>query len=778
MRKAKQSSTHPEMPRLSVEQVVDQRELRQEVSSTDLVVAGGGISGVCAAVAAAREGCKVVLIQDRPVLGGNASSEVRLWMLGATSHMGNNNRWSREGGVVGDILVENMYRNPEGNPLILDALLLEMVEGCGGITLLLNTCVTAVKKSDATRIESVEAFCSQNSTRYSVQGKMFMDCTGDGILAFLAGAAFRMGAEMADEFGEKMAPSDAFGNLLGHSLYFYSKDTGKAVDFIKPAFCDVDIAAIYRYRSFKVSDQGCNFWWVEYGGRCDTVHDTETIKWELWKIVYGIWDYIKNSGKFPEARTHTLEWVGTIPGKRESRRFEGYKILTQRDIVERRVHPDAIAYGGWALDLHPADGVYSKEKPCLQRHAKAVYQIPLGATLSRSSGNLAFGGRIISTTHVAFGSSRVMATCGNVAQGTAVALAYALRQGLSFASILEQEHIDRIQKRLLRMGHHIPGVPLHDDEDLSAAAELRASSEYRLCQLVQDGPGRPLDVSCAMLIPTGAGSIPLLTVPVEVNSATELRVELRRSGRAGEFTPDVTLEVVCVAVCPGDSRVTILFESVLSEDGYHFICFLKNEAIRLGDSSQRMTGVLSLFNGINKAVSNHGRQEGGEDLGIESFEFWCPGRRPGGRNLALNFDKPVFKFGVESLRSGYARPTDLPNAWIADPEDPEPSVTLRWDCEQSIQSVVVMLDTDYDHAMESVLMGHPEREMPFCVRELSLWDGEGVCVGQVTNNHHSRVVFKMDSPLRTRILVLRVEHPSRSVPASLFSIRCYQRQLC
>src|SRR5690348_6975134 len=100
------------------------RSLFSENIDADLVIVGGGVSGVCCAITAAREGLRVALVQDRPVLGGNASSEVRLWILGATSHMGNNNRWSREGGVIGELLIENTYRNPQGNPIIFDAILL------------------------------------------------------------------------------------------------------------------------------------------------------------------------------------------------------------------------------------------------------------------------------------------------------------------------------------------------------------------------------------------------------------------------------------------------------------------------------------------------------------------------------------------------------------------------------------------------------------------------------------------------------------------------------
>jgi len=192
--------------------------------SGDLLIVGGGMSGVCAAITAAREGVKVILVQDRPVLGGNASSEVRMWIFGATSHLGNNNRWSREGGVIDEILVENLYRNREGNTIIFDTLLLEKVIEEENITLLLNTAACDVAKSSENRIESVRAFCSQNSTMYTLSAPLFCDASGDGLIGFASGAAFRMGAESKEEFGELFAPDKKYGELLGHTIYFYSKE--------------------------------------------------------------------------------------------------------------------------------------------------------------------------------------------------------------------------------------------------------------------------------------------------------------------------------------------------------------------------------------------------------------------------------------------------------------------------------------------------------------------------------------------------------------------------
>src|SRR5688500_8742788 len=183
------------------------RNLFTEQIDADLVIVGGGVSGVCCAITAAREGLKIVLVQDRPVLGGNASSEIRLWILGATSHMGNNNRWAREGGVIDEILVENTYRNPEGNPVIFDLILLEKIVEEKNINLYLNTAVYEVLKDEPDKIKAVKGYCSQNQTEYIFKSPLFCDASGVGIVAFLAVASFRMGAESRKEINEKLTPS-------------------------------------------------------------------------------------------------------------------------------------------------------------------------------------------------------------------------------------------------------------------------------------------------------------------------------------------------------------------------------------------------------------------------------------------------------------------------------------------------------------------------------------------------------------------------------------------
>lgn len=668
------------------------RTFKREQHNVDLVVCGGGLSGVCTAITAARQGVKVVLIQDRPVLGGNASSEVRLWILGATSHMFNNNRFAREGGVVDEILTENTFRNPEGNPVILDTLLLDMVVSEDNIQLLLNTTLVGCdKKGD--RISSIQAFCSQTSMDFDIQATLFADCTGDGVLSFLAGAPFRIGAELKNEFGELFAPSSDYGHLLGHSIYFYSKDTGRPVKYVAPSYAIKDIESeIPRYKTFSVKEMGCQLWWIEHGGRLDTVHDTEKIKWELWRVVYGVWNYFKNSGKFPQAESLTLEWVGMIPGKRESRRFMGPYIMRQQDIIEQRYHTDAVSYGGWSIDLHPADGVFSEIDGCTQWHSKGVYQIPFSSMLCSEVPNLTYGGRTISASHVAFGSTRVMATSGN--NGNALGMAASLCKKLQVdpVMLLEKTNMQLLQLDLMRHGQFIPGYKLHDPLDLvQGAAHVTATSEFELDHLPADGTPKVLTRSLAQMIPLPKGPIPVFQVDVQAVEDTILTVQLRGSQKPYNYTPEVLLGEKSFQLTNINTKLRIDFAAENPQDQYVFLCLMENESVAACTSLTRVSGLMT--------VEHECTQDPPVGIGIDKFERWTPVRRPMGHNLALTVTPPVRAWAAGNIRNGAARATKRANCWApaVDPACEAQILEMKWQQPVQVGRVVMSFDTDFDH---------------------------------------------------------------------------------
>ncbi|HEY0273970.1 MAG TPA: FAD-dependent oxidoreductase, partial [Chitinophaga sp.] len=478
-------------------------------------------------------------------------------------------------------------------------------------------------------------------------------------------------------------------------------------------------------------------------------------------------------GEFPEAATLTLEWVGMIPGKRESRRFEGDYMLTQQDIVQQRTHDDAVAFGGWSIDLHPADGVFSEKPACNQWHSKGIYQIPYRCLYSRNLRNLFLAGRIISTSHVAFGSSRVMATGAYAGQASALAAAMCLRENLEPRQLLEKQHMQRLQTALLKAGQFIPGLALHDREDLAQQATLRASSEYVLHALPADGSYISLTDASGQMLPLPAGPVPEITVYAQATADTWLEVELRTTSTVSHHTPDVTLQTLRLPLQKGVQPVTLVFDTVVPRSGYVFLCFGKNAAVSLQASSLRVTGILSVFNRTNPAVSNFGKQEPPEDIGMDAFEFWCPERRPGGKNLALQLARGIAAFGAENIRNGIDRPVMQPNAWLADPADPAPALTLHWEQPQAIREIVLVFDTDMDHPMESVLMGHPERAMPFCVKAFHLHDEAGHILYETRDNHQTRRHITLAVPAHTRQLTLRITEMHGKVPPGLFAVRCY-----
>ena len=747
------------------------RALKTVEISCDFVVVGGGLAGVCAAIAAARRGVQVCLIQDRPVLGGNASSEIRVWALGATSHMGNNNRFSREGGIIDEILTENMYRNKEGNPILFDMVLMDKVLAEKNITLLLNTAVFDLTKEDK-KITRVVAFCSSSETRYEVRGKYYADCTGDGTVSYMAGVTYRMGAEEKETYGEGFAPdTDKYGELMGHSIFFYMKDNGRPVKYVAPDFAlknvEENISKISNSNYFNTGHHGCKYWWLEWGGRMDTIHDTESIKRELWKVVYGLWDYIKNSGKFPEMENYTLEWVAAIPGKRESRRMKGLYTLTQNDIVSQKEHYDAVSYGGWAVDLHPADGVYAPGPACNQWHSKGIYQIPYRCFVGDEVDNLFFGGRIISASHVANGSTRVMCTSAHGGAVIGEAAALCLKESAPVSYYALEDKVQELRLALEESGHFVPGFCEMDPGNLLNYAEVSASSLWAF-KGFEPAEYVRLDNAAALMLPM-SGKIPAFDVALEADEDTTITVSIRVPEKSQNYTPEHTLASKDIALKSGLSVHSVEFDVTLPQVKNVFITFSKNSKVRIGVTKRLATGVTTVFNQINVAVSNYGRQDAEDNSGFDSFEFWCPMRRPAAYNLALQFSDPIELYSILGLKNAYKRPHMGTNAWAADPQDNHPTISLSWNESQEINRIILFFDNDQDHAMEPIQYGHCDDIMPQCVCSYKISDAQGRLIYECKANHLGVNDIRLPETVTTDKLFIELSH-ALNTPATLFHV--------
>lgn len=454
----------------------ESRMVTEKKLEADVVVVGGGMAGVCAAIAAARNGASVALIQDRQVLGGNSSSEIRMHIVGADCHGGRKDTDSRETGILEELRLEAAVRNPQRSFSMWDLLLYEWVRREPNITLLLNTACVGVKMDAENRIGAVIALRNTTEDLLTVYGKVFIDCSGNGRLGAEAGAEFRIGREGRDEFGESLAPLKPDNKTMGSSILFVARKYDRPMPFKPPDW----IRKFHRcedlpHRPHQTWDYG--YWWVEWGGHLDIVKDNERIRDELMAIALGVWDHIKNSGLHPESENWALEWIGFVPCTRGSRRFLGDHILTQHDLQSGEVFEDGVAYGGWPIDLHPPEGIDTKEPPNFSVQVP-LYNIPLRSLYSRNIVNLLFAGRNISATHVAYASTRVMGTCSVMGQAVGTAAALCVRHRCTPRE-LGKEAIRELQQTLLKQDAYIIGVTNSDPYDLARTAEVRASSEVR-----------------------------------------------------------------------------------------------------------------------------------------------------------------------------------------------------------------------------------------------------------------------------------------------------------
>ncbi|TNJ42399.1 FAD-dependent oxidoreductase [Tamlana fucoidanivorans] len=441
---------------------------RKETVGFDVAVIGGGAAGICAAVAAARNGSKTVLVQDRPVLGGNASSEMRVHLNGVNNIKG---KAERETGIIEEILLHNRFENEQESFPVFDHVMYDFVVREPNLTLMLNTqAIEAVMEGNTIK----SALCWQATTEklITINAPIFIDCSGDGLLAATAGAEYRTGREGKAEFNETYAPDEPDGWQMGATLLMSSKDMGRPMKYSPPSY-----AIKYSHEGASPRRKFAGFqdgiWWIEIGSDDDIIADAEKNRHKLMGYLHGVWDYIKNSGHFPEAENLALDWVGSLPARRESRRFIGDYIMSEKDMTGHKHFEDAVAFGGWSLDEHNPGGIENISEPpsYFHYHFEKIYEFPFRSLYSKNISNLMFAGRNVSQTHIALSSSRIMATCA--LQGQAVGTAASIcNKNRILPREVAQKHINALQEQLLRDDAFIPNRPAKDPLDLARQASL------------------------------------------------------------------------------------------------------------------------------------------------------------------------------------------------------------------------------------------------------------------------------------------------------------------
>lgn len=478
--------------------------IRFEEHDYELIVVGGGMSGLCAAIAAARHGTKVALVHARPVLGGNASSEIRIHISGADQSLKQSDY--AEGGLLYELMLDNKAANPNFCYSIWDMVLFDAVKREKNLTVYFNTVMYDAKVEDDT-VKTI--YCVQETTemRYALSAPLFVDATGNGTLGYYAGAQFRQGSESRHETNEPHAPEQANNERMGNTIMLKAVDMGHPVPFTPPAFAKpltedmlkkrihcvemrdhIDVSESpnpEEYKRTSMTSSACidyGYWWLELmGDGEDIIPDYEKIRDDLMAYCYGLWDHIKNNKEGVHehhAENFALEWVGALPGMRESRRLMGDYMLSECDILEHRVFDDAVAYGGWCVDLHAPHGLLDFDRlPSDCNFYQGVYSIPYRCYYSKNIKNLFMAGRDISTTKLGLASTRIIGCCAIGGEAVGIAAALCTKYGCNPRELTP--HIHELQQEILKDDGFLPGYTNKDEQDLARKATFTATSAQK-----------------------------------------------------------------------------------------------------------------------------------------------------------------------------------------------------------------------------------------------------------------------------------------------------------
>lgn len=453
--------------------------LREEVidkGEWDFVVVGAGPGGVAAAISAARHGMKTALICGRPFVGGNASNEGTIGLDGAGAH---HDGW-QETGIPDEIKALRRNRGA-GWQEAMEILL----AGESLISVFQNElCISA--QTEKGIIHSILCTDCLTLEKHRFKAPLFADCSGDGWLAYYAGAAYHVGREAQHEFQEDLAPLSPdtltmSGCLCGRNdegqqmLAFWAEDMGEPVEFAAPSWA-IKLPqgdALHREPTSFHSAQ----WWMENRNDYDDLWDEEFVRDELVRLAVGYFDWLKNSFTGREATVnYRLIKLPLHNSKRENRRIVGDYMLTEKDYREGVTHPDTVTYTGWTLDVHHPLGMFSgSEGPYLHDKEIPITSVPYRCLYSKNINNLFMASRCSSVTHVALGSTRVEATIATMGQAVGVAAGICKRYGVLPRAVYET-HIQELQQTLLRDDQTIPGIKNEDPDDLALAADIVASS--------------------------------------------------------------------------------------------------------------------------------------------------------------------------------------------------------------------------------------------------------------------------------------------------------------
>jgi len=658
--------------------------LSREVTSLgpyDTVVVGGGLAGTFAAVASARMGCKTALLQNRPVLGGNTSSEVLVRPEGDTTREPLD---PGEGGIIEEIRASSAEGYSDR--------MLELCKRQTNLDLYLNTHATGVQlvsgqTSDALPLDSallmgegrkgtiaaVTAIETTTRRRLSFSGSIFIDCTGDGSIGYWAGAEWRHGREPRSMYDESRAPETPDGHTMGGTLRYATQLMPEPVVFQAPAWArKFDQCEDFNVGRHPQLNFGGWQWVIEYGGMGNTIIDAEEVRDELLRIIWGMWDHAKNhcAKLAAEAPKYKLTWISYVVGKRESRRIIGDYVMTEHDIAKQVLFPDRVSYAGWGIDIHPPGGFYDTEPPATFSH-KLKFSVPFRSLYSKDVDNLMMAGRCISVSHVALGATRVMITCGLQGQAAGTA-AGVCKQHKTSPRGVGQSYIAEVQQQLLKDGCYLIDLPNEDPRDLARRATATASSQSPPVRLEMPVSHRhALTSDRAVLFKVEQG--PIQTVSLYLHSEnrrpTPVELTLRPAAKLGDFDSEQDLAKAPSSVPPrSEGWVTFQLDAQVAP-GYYYVWLPKTPGVSWALFEERLPDAGRAWRPAKGQWNPSG----------EAYKFKINAKPPAAAagTIAEEPQPPADMFAPANAINGFARAIRaVPNSWRPDPKAPLPQWLL------------------------------------------------------------------------------------------------------
>lgn len=766
------------------------KNAKKITESYDVVVLGGGLAGVAAAVSAARHGAKTCLVQDRPVFGGNSSSEVRVTPHGAAAF----HAYARETGIISELLIEERARNHE--PIVengwtnsvWDLTLYDMVVRTPNLKFHLNTSVTGLVMKSPRQIESVVCTVAHAETEITISAKLFVDCTGDGVVAAEAGCEWRMGSEAREEFGEPHAPRHASADVMGSSIHFKTRDVGYPTEFVPPEWAVHYDDPDFFYRQGRIPKEvKSGYWWLEIGVPWNTIYQSEDIRHELTRHTLGVWDWIKNRDPLTIERTRnlSLDWIGQVPGKRESRRVLGLYMTTENDVQNRTTFPDEIAFGGWFIDVHTPGGLLAKtsEPASAEQYEESSeyaaksyagpFGIPLRILIAKDVDNLMMAGRNVSATHAALSTIRVMETTALLGQAAGTAAAVSLSTGVPIHNVPEI-HAAKVQQMLLRDGCFLPSARNQDEEDLARKASVTASSQALLFGVGPDSQGwhqgldiwrdqarevkESLDARRGQWIAVGSNSIEGISVCLsnDCERIEKIGAVLSYVENIWDYTAEPQEQIASaeLLVPPGKKQWVSWAVGLrdLEKGRYVRVDLLRNPNVRWHVAGRIEPGHVAAFD------MGHGRMR----------------RFASGLTMSFRVKPPQPCYEPCNVLSGVTRPYDFTNLWRSDPAQPLPQwIEFEWAEPQSITQVEL---TFPGHLLREYHAYAPFYRDPQCPRDYRILAHDGGKWRELLNvegNYQRHRRHKLPTPAQTNRLRVSIDATNGDPSAAIYEVRCY-----